>query len=104
MAMIGYVARVLTGVRFKKMNHMIDVVHQKCGQNNVRTFFDMLWCAVRYGAGYYDYTMFGFYNMTGAQRDTYLTRVRNKKVSNLRQRINLSTINLIFMMSSTKGF
>ena len=83
MAMIGYVARVLTGVRFKKMNHMIDVVHQKCGQNNVRTFFDMLWCAVRYGAGYYDYTMFGFYNMTGAQRDTYLTRVRNKKVSNL---------------------
>mgnify|MGYP000402865084 CR=1 FL=1 len=45
MAMIGYVARVLTGVRFKKMNHMIDVVHQKCGQNNVRTFFDMLWCA-----------------------------------------------------------
>ena len=82
MAMIGYVARVLTGVRFKKMNHMIDVVHQKCGQNNVRTFFDMLWCAVRYGAGYYDYTMFGFYNMTGAQRDTYLTRVRNKKVSN----------------------
>ena len=75
MAMIGYVARVLTGVRFKKMNHMIDVVHQKCGQNNVRTFFDMLWCAVRYGAGYYDYTMFGFYNMTGAQRDTYLTRL-----------------------------
>lgn len=83
MAMIGYVARVLTGVRFKKMNHMIDVVHQKCGQNKVRTFFDMLWCAVRYGAGYYDYTMFGFYDMTGAQRDTYLTRVRNKKVSNL---------------------
>ena len=76
MAMIGYVARVLTGVRFKKMNHMIDVVHQKCGQNKVRTFFDMLWCAVRYGAGYYDYTMFGFYDMTGAQRDTYLTRIR----------------------------
>ncbi|OLA48820.1 MAG: hypothetical protein BHW42_07780 [Oscillibacter sp. CAG:241_62_21] len=83
MAMIGYVARVLTGVRFKKMNHMIDVVHQKCGQNKARTFFDMLWCAVRYGAGYYDYTMFGFYDMTGAQRDTYLTRVRNKKVSNI---------------------
>lgn len=51
MAMIGYVARVLTGVRFKKMNHMIDVVHQKCGQNKVRTFFDMLWCAVRYEIG-----------------------------------------------------
>ncbi len=27
-----------------------------------------------------DYVMFGFYNMNGRQRDTYLTRVRNKKV------------------------
>ena len=57
MAMIGYVARVLTGVRFKKMNHMIDVVHQKCGQNNVRTFFDMLWCAVRDAMGRVTTTM-----------------------------------------------
>ena len=100
MAMIGYVARVLTGVRFKKMNHMIDVVHQKCGQNNVRTFFDMLWCAVRYGAGYYDYTMFGFYDMTGAQRDTYLTRVRNKKVSNI---MNDTTTILTTSCSSTSA-
>ena len=52
MAMIGYVARVLTGVRFKKMNHMIDVVHQKCGQNNVRTLFDMLWWRDGGGGGY----------------------------------------------------
>ena len=32
------------------------------------------------GVRYYDYVMFGFYNMNGRQRDTYLTRVRNKKV------------------------
>ena len=83
MAMIGYIARVLTGVRLRKMNTMMDVVREKCGQSKLRTFFDMLGCAVRYGAGYYDYVMFGFYDMTPAQRDTYLTRVRNKRVQDI---------------------
>ena len=80
MSKISYLARVMSGVRLKKMNQMIDIVHDKCGQNKVKTFFDMCWCGARYGAGYYDYVMFGFYNMNGRQRDTYLTRVRNKKV------------------------
>lgn len=83
MPSIKYIARVLTGVRFKKMNYVMDVVKKKCGQSKIKTFFDVLWCAARYGAGYYDYVMFGFYDMTGKQRDTYLTRVRNKKVMDL---------------------
>ena len=83
MASIQYISRVLSGVSFEKMNHMIDIVHEKCGQNKAKTFLDMLWCAARYGAGYYDYVMYGFYNMNGKQRDTYLTRVRNKKVQDI---------------------
>ena len=63
MSKLSYLARVMSGVRLKKMNQMIDIVHDKCGQNKVKTFFDMCWCGARYGAGYY-----------------YLTRVRNKKV------------------------
>ena len=80
---IKYLARVLTGVRFKKMNHMMSVVREKCGQSKFTTFFDMLHCARKFGAGYYDYVMFGFYNMTDAQRDTYLTRTRNKRIIDL---------------------
>ena len=80
---IKYIARVLTGVRWKKMNYILGVVKDKCGQSKVRTFFDILWCAARYGAGYYDYAMYGFYDLTGKQRDTYLTRVRNRKISDL---------------------
>ena len=80
MAKVSYIARVMTGVRMEKMNRMMNVVKEKCGQGKLHTFLDMCWCAVRYGAGYFDYTMFGFYNMNGRQRDTYLTRVRNKKV------------------------
>lgn len=80
---IKYIARVLRGVRFEKLNEMLTVVQEKSGQSKLRTFFDILWCAARYGAGYYDYAMFGFYAMNGKQRDTYLTRVRNKKVCEL---------------------
>ena len=80
---IKYIARVLTGVRWKKLSHMLNVVHDKCGQSRVHTFFDILWCAARYGAGYYDYVMYGFYDLNGKQRDTYLTRVRNRKVFEL---------------------
>ena len=83
MPSIKYIARVLSGVRFKKLNHIMEIVREKSGQNKVHTFFDILWCAARYGAGYYDYLMFGFYDMNGRERDTYLTRVRNKKVQEI---------------------
>ncbi|MBQ7485002.1 MAG: hypothetical protein IJT78_00045 [Oscillospiraceae bacterium] len=83
MPSIKYVARVLSGVRWGKMSQMLETVRRKSGHGKARTFFDMGWCALRYGAGYYDYVMFGFYQMNGKQRDTYLTRMRNKKVQDL---------------------
>ncbi|MBQ3216996.1 MAG: hypothetical protein IJB35_04170 [Oscillospiraceae bacterium] len=90
MPSIKYIARVIRGMRFDKLNHMMDVVKEKSGHGKVRTFCDMLWCGLRYGAGYYDYVMFGFYAMTGRQRNTYLTRVRNKKVCELMNDYSIS--------------
>ena len=83
MPSLKYLTRVIRGMRFDKLNSMMETVKEKSGQSKFRTFFSMVWCALRYGAGYYDYVMFGFYNMTGKQRNTYLTRVRNKKVCEL---------------------
>lgn len=77
---IKYIARVMRGMRFDRLNQMLSVVKEKSGHSKARTFCSMVWCGLRYGAGYYDYVMFGFYDMNGKQRDTYLTRVRNKKV------------------------
>ena len=75
---IGYFARVLTGVRFSKMKKAINTVHEKSGQSKVKTFFDMIGCGIKYGAGYYDYIIFEFYNMNAEERKTYLTRMKNK--------------------------
>lgn len=78
-----YIRRILMGASFKRLHTVIGRVKEKCGQNRVYTFFDMLVCAVRYGAGYHDYLIFGFYAMNARQRDTYMTRVRNKRLIEL---------------------
>lgn len=83
MGKLRYLTRVISGVRFDKLNRVLEKVKEKSGQGKVYTFFDILVCAAKYGAGYYDYLMFGFYDMNGRQRDTYLTRMRNKRVMDL---------------------
>lgn len=76
----GYLRRVLRGVSAKRLFQVIDRIHEKTGKNRVVLFFDILGCAVKYGAGYNDYNIFEFYYMTARERRTYLTRIKNKKL------------------------
>lgn len=76
----GYIKRVLGGASFKKMQSAINVVHEKSGKNKLLTFFDMIGCSLKYGAGYNDYIIFEFYKIKAKQRKTYLTRIKNKKL------------------------
>lgn len=75
-----YLMRVLGGASFKKMGRAIDVVHEKSGKSKFTTFFDMLGCSMKYGAGYNDYIIFEFYKMKAKERKTYLTRMKNKRL------------------------
>lgn len=77
---LKYLGRVLSGMSFKKMKGALDVCHEKCGKSRFLMFFDVLLCAALYGAGYYDYKIFGFYNLTAKQRKTFVTRMKNKKL------------------------
>ncbi len=61
---------------------MVDRVHEKTGKSKAYLLCDIVNCALRYGAGYNDYIIFGFYDMNHAQRKTYVTRVKNKKIIN----------------------
>lgn len=80
---VKYVGRILSGVRFEELNKSLTKAKERSGKAKALLFFDMLWCAARYGAGYHDYVMFGFYEMDGKHRDTYVTRIRNKKLITL---------------------
>lgn len=76
---LKYLFRVITGMSLKKLNGAINYVHEKTGRNRVHIFLDMVWCAIRYGAGYHDYLFFAFYDRSASQRATFLTRIKNKK-------------------------
>lgn len=76
----GYLRRVLRGVSARRLFDVIDRIHEKTGKNRVVLFFDILGCALKYGAGYNDYNIFEFYYMTAKERRTYLTRIKNKKL------------------------
>ena len=80
---MNYILRVLRGASFKKLFTVIDRIHEKSGQNKFYTLLDIINCAIRYGAGYHDYLIFGFWAMNHKQRDSYLTRMRNKRLNTL---------------------
>jgi len=81
MANIRYYLRRLTHMSFSRMGGAIDTVHEKSGKAKAAIFFDMLGCFFRYGAGYYDYQIFAFYDRTPEQRATYVTRGVSKKLN-----------------------
>lgn len=80
MGKVGYILRMLKGSSFQKLNGVVSRVRERTGKSKLAILLDIIDCAVRYGAGYHDYIIFGFYDMTPAQRKTYVTRVINKKL------------------------
>lgn len=77
---LGYKLRVLRKASFGKFFDVVKTASERSGKSRISCMTDMIGCMKKYGAGYYDYIIFQFYNLTPAQRDTYLTRFRSKKL------------------------
>ncbi|MDR0898683.1 MAG: hypothetical protein LBN04_12630 [Oscillospiraceae bacterium] len=76
--------RYLLG-RMRRMDYAAMVrtaklLHQKTGLPVIWLFFDMIRCAVRYGAGYIDYKIAEMYRLTPAQRATQITRAASNRI------------------------
>ncbi len=80
MGNIKYILKRLKTMDKKAMFEKIDSIHKKTGKSKLYLLFDMQRCARKYGAGYMDYDLFEMYNLTPAQRDTYITRGRNNEL------------------------
>lgn len=76
---IGYFLKVCSGASVGKLSNSINIVHEKSGKSKAEILFDMFGCFLKYKAGYNDYVLFEYYNMTTDQRKTYMTRFKNKK-------------------------
>lgn len=69
--------RRLAGGSFKRMFAQIEHIHAETGRSRALTFADMAWCIARYGVGYRDYRVFGFSEIHGTRRQTFLTMDKN---------------------------
>ena len=61
-------------MNYKQMFEKIDEVHEKSGKCKLVIFLDMVWCGLKYQAGYMDYWLFEMYDLDRSQRKTVVTR------------------------------
>ena len=72
---------------YAELFRTVGKVHKITGKNRIGIMIDVVRCGIRYGAGFNDYLLCEFYNLTDAQRATYITRsVNNQLVSILNNR------------------
>ena len=93
MPSISYLFKRICSMNYKAMFDRVDIVKEKCDKSKFAIFNDMIWCGLRYGAGYVDYDVIGFYKLTSAQRKTMLTRgINNKFVKQLNNKAYWHTL------------
>lgn len=80
MKKIKFIIARLTDMNYKKMHQTITKVKKVSNKFRIVIFFDMLYCAFKYGAGYTDYYAFGMYDLNKNQRETILTRTKNNNL------------------------
>ena len=83
---IYYIKRVF-GMDYKQMWQTLGKIHKRSHKSRLFLFFDMIACSIKYQAGYTDYFLFYFEDLTSKQRSTYVTRgVNNSYIRLLNKR------------------
>lgn len=74
MKKLSYLIKRIFGMDYKRFFQTIDEVKRKTGKSKIIIFFDIVYCGLKYQAGYLDYLLFEMYKLNKAQRKTILTR------------------------------
>ncbi len=77
---LKYILKALKSLNIKNMFKVAKKVSKKSHKLSLFIFIDMIYCGFKYGAGYYDYQEFEFYNLNKEERKTYLTRTKNNLI------------------------
>ncbi len=80
MKRIKYMIERIVKLDYKNMFKISKSISKKANKNYFFTLFDIIYCGLKYGAGYYDYQEFEFYNLNKKERETYLTRRKNNEI------------------------
>lgn len=80
MGKLKTILRYARKIDIRNMLKIIKKISKKANKNVIFIFFDVIYCGLSYGAGYYDYQEFEFYLLNRKQRKTYLTRTKNNLI------------------------
>ena len=80
MRKIKYMLTCVKRLNIKNMFNIINKLSKKTHKNKIILTIDIVYCALRYGAGYYDYQEFEFYNLTNKERKTYLRNLEDNRI------------------------
>lgn len=76
----GYFVKCVRGLNIDKMIETAKQISKKTGRNATLILIDMVYCGMRFKAGYNDYREFEFYLINNRKRATYLTRCLNNSI------------------------
>ncbi len=65
---------------YKDAYKQAKIIHKKRHKNTIWIFLDMIFCGIKYGAGYSDYVEFEFDLLNNCERKTYLTSELNNRI------------------------
>ena len=80
MKKMKYMIERIIKLDYKNMFRITKSISKKAQKNYFFILFDIIYCGFKYGAGYYDYQEFEFYNLNKEERKTYLTRRKNNEI------------------------
>ncbi len=80
MGKLRYLVSRVRRMDFSKMFDTAKDLHRKTGRSTLWLLYDMVRCALRYGAGYVDYRIAEMYRLTPAQRETVITRAASNRI------------------------
>lgn len=80
MTEFAYLARCIKGLNFDKLLETAKYVSKKTGKGRALVLIDIIYCGLRYKAGYNDYKEFELYLVKGKNRGNYLTRGLNNNI------------------------
>lgn len=74
MSRLGYFAKRLVKMDWKRMWDTTALLKEKSGKSRLWLLSDMLQCGIKYNAGYIDYKIAQMYKLNATQRKTVITR------------------------------
>ncbi len=80
MGKIGYLLKRIKSMDYNKMFTTINEIKEKTNKNKISIFFDIIYCGIKYQAGYMDYKLYEMYNLNKKQRATIITRGINNSI------------------------